>query len=172
MKLPYCAHKLRLARAGRAAHPIAMSRRFLPVLLSLSVLVGIARATEHPPLHKMKVMVAPPVADSDLTTYYVGLLAKGPRAGDGTREEREKTQAEQTAYINRLAQERKLLVAGPIVDRSEWRGIYIFKCASLAEAQVLAADDPEVRAGRLTIEIHPWMTERGSVRDPEFSASK
>ena len=149
-----------------------MSRRYILVLLGLAFALPLARAVEHPAPHKIKVVVAPPPADDDSVTYFLGLLTKGPRAGDGTREEREQAQSAQTAYINRLARERKLIVAGPIVDRSDWRGIYIFKCASLTEAQSLAAEDPEVQAGRLVIEVHPWTTERGSIRDPEFSTPK
>ena len=149
-----------------------MSHRLLFVLISLSLAPTIAQAVEHEPPHKIKVVVATPPGDSDVSTYYVGLLTKGRRAGEGTREEREQSQAAQTAYINRLAREGKLLATGPIVDHSDWRGLYIFKCASLAEAQLLAAEDPAVRSGRLSVEVHPWMTERGSVRDPESPSHK
>lgn len=149
-----------------------MSRPLTLVLIALSLAPGLARAVEHEPPHKIKVVVAPPPVDPDVAVYYVGILTKGPRAGEGTREEREKTQAAQTAYINRLAREQKLLATGPIVDHSDWRGLYIFKCASLAEAEALAAADPEVKAKRLSIEVHPWMTERGSVRDPQFTPAK
>ncbi|MFI5358300.1 MAG: YciI family protein [Opitutales bacterium] len=139
-----------------------MSHRLAPALLVLCVMLAPLRAEEH----KIKVVVAAP--DSDLTTYYFGLLTKGPHAGTGTQEEREKTQAAHLANIRRLAREGKLLVSGPFSDNGEWRGLFIYKCASLAEAQALAASDPEVQAGRLRIEIHPWMTAKGFIRDPEF----
>ena len=36
----------------------------------------------------------------------------------------------------------------------------------------MAVLDPAVLAGRLKFEIHPWITEKGSIRDPEFRAVK
>jgi len=140
-------------------------------LLVLSVaFASSALAVEHEAPHKIKVVVTPP--DPTLTIYYVGLLTKGPRAGEGTHEERHRDQANSMAYMNRLAHEGKLLVAGPIDDPSDWRGIYLYKCSSLAEAQALAAADPAVKAGRLSIEVHAWLTEKGAIRDPEFRPSK
>ena len=147
-----------------------MSLRLVPALLLLGLITSPAVAVEHEAPHKIKVVVTPP--DAGLTYYYLGLLTRGPQAGTGTKDQRQAIQAEQNKYINRLAQEGKLLVAGPVDDRSEWRGIYIFKCGSLGDAQALADADPEVKAGRLKIEVHPWLTEKGAIRDPEFSAAK
>lgn len=106
-----------------------------------------------------------------MTTYYFGLLTRGPKSGTGPKEEREKIQAAHMANITRLAVAGKLLVAGPFLDDGNWRGVFIFKCASLEEAQALAASDPAVQAGRLAVEIHPWLTMQGNIRDPEFSAA-
>ena len=139
----------------------------LCVLLACLAAPSAALAVEHPAPHKIKVVVTP--ADPSLTIYYVGLLTKGPRAGEGTVEERRKVHDESAVYMNQLASEGKLLVAGPIDDHSEWRGIYLYKCSSLAEAKALAAADPAVKAGRLAIEVHAWITEKGAIRDPEFA---
>src|SRR5262245_40900546 len=111
---------------------------------------------------------APAAPKFEMTTYYFGMLTRGPNAGTGTPEEREKIQAAHLANIKRLHDAGKILVAGPFADNGEWRGIFIYKCASLEEAQALAATDPAVAAGRLKIEIHPWMTAKGYIRDPEF----
>jgi uncharacterized protein YciI len=111
---------------------------------------------------------ASPAPKFEMTTYYFGLLTRGPNAGSGTAEEREKIQAAHLANIVRLHDAGKILVAGPFADNGEWRGIFIYKCASLQEARDLAASDPAVQAGRLKIEIHPWMTAKGYIRDPEF----
>jgi uncharacterized protein len=104
----------------------------------------------------------------EMVTYYFGLLTRGPNAGTGSVEEREKIQAAHLANIKRLHDAGKILVAGPFADNGEWRGLFIYKCASLEEAKELAATDPAVAAGRLKIEIHPWMTAKGYIRDPEF----
>ena len=105
-----------------------------------------------------------------MTTYFMGLLSRGPNAGTGTAEEREKIQAAHLANIERLHLAGKLLVAGPFLDNGILRGIFIYKCASLEEAQALAATDPSVQAGRLIVEIHPWLTMKGNIHDPEFPA--
>jgi len=111
---------------------------------------------------------APAVPAFEMVTYYFGLLTRGPNAGTGTPEERQQIQAGHLANIKRLHDAGKILVAGPFADNGEWRGIFIYKCASLEEARALADSDPAVQAGRLKIEIHPWMTAKGYIRDPEF----
>lgn len=133
------------------------SRLALGFLLSLATI----RAQPAP---------APHAADPtpQMITYYFGLITRGPKSGTGTAEEREKIQAAHMANINRLAAAGKLLVAGPFMDNGDWRGVFIFKCASLEEAKALAASDPSVQAGRLVVEIHPWLTMKGNIRDPEF----
>ena len=118
--------------------------------------------------------VPPPAKTVDpmpmMTTYFFGLITKGPKGGSSTAEEREKIQTAHMANINRLAAAGKLLVAGPFMDGGDWRGIFIYKCATLEEAKELAASDPAVQAGRLVVEIHPWLTMKGNIRDPEFPA--
>ena len=143
-----------------------MLHRLVPPLLACCLLFAPLRAAET----KAGPAVAAP--DSDVTTYYVGQLSKGLYTGIGMKEERMKTELAHISYINQLAKVGKLLVSGPFTDNGAWQGIYIFKCASLAEAQKLAAADPEVKAGRLKIEIHPWQTVKGYVLDPEFPAPK
>lgn len=109
-----------------------------------------------------------PALPPNMTTYYFCLLTRGPNSGTGTLDERRAAQAAHMANIQRLADEGKLLVAGPFMDGGDWRGIFIFKCASLEEAQALVASDPLIKDGRLRAEIHPWLTMKGSIRDPEF----
>lgn len=111
-----------------------------------------------------------PKLPPNMTVYYFGLLTRGPKAATIPKEDLPALQAGHMANINRLAQEGKLLVAGPFLDDGDWRGILIFKCASLEEARALAATDPAVQAGRLQVEIRPWLTMKGSLRDPEFPA--
>ena len=133
------------------------------LLLVLGLLVAPLRAAESKP-------AAGPDPMAQMTTYYIGFLTRGPNAGTGTAEEREKIQAAHMANIERLHAAGQLLVAGPFLDNGTLRGIFIFKCASIEEAQALAATDPAVQAGRLVVEIHPWLTMKGNIRDPEFPA--
>ncbi|CAN5575294.1 hypothetical protein BH23BAC4_BH23BAC4_08750 [soil metagenome] len=60
------------------------------------------------------------------------------------------------ATIRRLAEEGKLVLAGPFLDGGELRGIYIFNAETVEEAETLAATDPAIQAGRLALQLHPW----------------
>jgi uncharacterized protein len=58
--------------------------------------------------------------------------------------------------INRLADEGKLILAGPFLAGAELRGIYVFAVETVEEARTLTETDPAVRAGRLEIDLVPW----------------
>jgi len=58
--------------------------------------------------------------------------------------------------ITRLADEGKLLLAGPFLENEPLRGIFIFDVASVEEARQLTSTDPAVKAGTLVMELHPW----------------
>jgi uncharacterized protein len=60
------------------------------------------------------------------------------------------------ANINRLANEGKLIVAGPFLDDNEIRGIFIFNVETIEEAAALTNTDPAIKSGRLSLELHPW----------------
>jgi uncharacterized protein YciI len=65
------------------------------------------------------------------------------------------------ANINRLVEMKKLVVAGPFGGNGPLRGIFVFKVASLEEAKELADTDPAVQAGRLALEVRPWLVPEG-----------
>ncbi|MFT3701073.1 MAG: YciI family protein [Agriterribacter sp.] len=58
--------------------------------------------------------------------------------------------------ITRLADEGKLVVAGPFMDDQPLRGIFIFNVATVEEAKKLTETDPAIKAGTLIMELHPW----------------
>ncbi|MFN8256346.1 MAG: YciI family protein [Bacteroidales bacterium] len=63
--------------------------------------------------------------------------------------------------IQRLANEGKLILAGPFLDDTEIRGIFIFDVESIDEARDLINTDPAVKSGRLIMELHPWYGSAG-----------
>lgn len=69
-----------------------------------------------------------------------------------------KIQEGHMANITRLYNDGKIKVAGPFGDDGNWRGIFIFDCATKEEVEVLLTTDPAISSGRLSYEIHPWWT--------------
>ena len=87
--------------------------------------------------------------------YVMAFLKKGPNR----EQDPEKAKALQKAHmdnIGKLAEQGKLVVAGPFMDNGELRGIYIFKVSTVEEAQKLTETDPLIQSGGLVMELHPW----------------
>ena len=104
-----------------------------------------------------------PIMPLDMKTVYFGFLKKGPnrKQGDDKTPEVQELQKAHIANINRLAQTKKLVMAGPFGDDSELRGVFVFRVDSLKEAQDLAATDPMIKIDRLKIDLHPWQVPAG-----------
>jgi len=60
-----------------------------------------------------------------------------------------------------LAEEGKLVLAGPFLDDGDLRGIYIFDAKTIEEAEAWTNSDPAVQAGSLIMELHPWYGSAG-----------
>jgi uncharacterized protein YciI len=104
-----------------------------------------------------------PINPSEMTTYYFGLISRGPKWTAERTPEVEKLQADHMANINRLAKEGKLVIAGPFENAGNYAGVFVFRVGTLEEAKALAETDPAVKAGRLVVDVHPWMVPRGSL---------
>lgn len=95
-------------------------------------------------------------ADSyGMKQYVMAFLKTGPN-----RDQDSATAAQiQNAHlenIGRMAENGDLLLAGPFLDNSDIKGIYIFNVSSLEEAKKLTESDPAIKAGRLVMELKPW----------------
>ena len=97
----------------------------------------------------------------EMTTYVVGFFHRGPNAGKGDPVEAERLQEGHLANFGKLVEAGKLIVAGPFSDNTELRGMLIFKLSSVDEARTLMEADPLLKAGRLTLELHPWFAGAG-----------
>ena len=70
--------------------------------------------------------------------------------------EEDRRQSEHMKNINKMAEDGKLVIAGPFMDNQSLKGIYIFDVRTLEEARELTSTDPAVKAGVLEMELHPW----------------
>jgi uncharacterized protein YciI len=92
-----------------------------------------------------------------------GFLKSGPNRSQ-SKEEAQALQKAHLAYMDDLHEQGRLIMAGPFLDDTEWRGVVVYRVASVDEARDLASGDPMVKAGRLAIDARPWMTFRGILR--------
>lgn len=93
--------------------------------------------------------------DYGMKQYVMAFLKKGPNRDLDSAE----AAALQRAHLNnitRMANDGKLVVAGPFLDRGDIRGIYIFNVTSIDEARELTKTDPAIKAGSLIMELRPW----------------
>ncbi len=68
--------------------------------------------------------------------------------------------------IQRLVDEKKLIVAGPFGENDKtWRGLFILDVKTVEEAKALVQTDPAIKAGIFDVELVPWY---GSAALPEY----
>lgn len=93
--------------------------------------------------------------DFGMKKYVMAFLKRGSNT-EITPEEAGKLQKAHLENIGRMAEEGKLLLAGPFMDNGDIRGIYIFNVESLEEAKALTETDPAIQAKTLEMELRPW----------------
>ena len=93
--------------------------------------------------------------DYGMSRYVFVFLKKGPQSSQD-KESAAKLQNEHLKKIIRLADEGKLVLAGPFLDNGDYRGIFILNVQSVEEARVLVDSDPMIATGVLEAEFHPW----------------
>ncbi len=100
-----------------------------------------------------------------MAVYYIYLLKKGPSWTPDSTPEIKALQDAHLANLDRLGQEGKLVLNGPLLDSfqlsGEIRGIGVLKAGSQTEAREWISTDPMVKIGRLVFELHTWMVGKG-----------
>jgi uncharacterized protein YciI len=129
----------------------------LALLLAASV-TGAAAETPSP-------AVAPPSAydpalaasvgadEHGMRSYVLVILKSGPtRVPEGAK--RDEMFRGHFANMKRLADEGKLVHAGPLDGVDGWRGLFILATGDLEEARKLVATDPVIVEGEMVAECH------------------
>jgi uncharacterized protein len=134
-----------------------MRRNAFSHVLLLSLL-----SVAHPALAQARADPSPQPA-----LYFFVLLNRPANAPQLSKEAGEKLQEEHMANIRKMAAEHKLVIAGPFMEDTSLRGIFVFQAGSAGQAQDWANSDPAVKAGRLAPEIHgPWLIDANSIHPP------
>lgn len=87
--------------------------------------------------------------------YVLAFLYSGPNRNQDSVAAAELQNAHQENIV-RMAEEGKLVLAGPFMDNGDLRGIYIFNVETVEEAEALTNTDPAIQAGRLRMELKEW----------------
>lgn len=87
--------------------------------------------------------------------YVIAFLKRGPNKSAND-DEKARLQNAHMENINRLAEEGKLVLAGPFFGNEDLRGIYVFDVESIEEAKALTETDPSIQAGVLAMELKEW----------------
>lgn len=90
-----------------------------------------------------------------MRNYVFVLLKTGDKKVEDEKE-RAKIFEGHFANMNRLAEEGKLVVAGPFDGVEGWRGMFIFNVKTVEEAKKLTETDPVIVSGIMKAEYHTY----------------
>jgi uncharacterized protein YciI len=106
-------------------------------------------------------------AKEEYVTYYWGFFVRGMNQEKLPEEEGQKMQKAHIANLEKLHSEGKLLMAGPLGNAGNMRGIVVMDVKTPEEVQACFKDDPFVKAGRLEMQAYKWLTTKGAIKEAD-----
>lgn len=135
------------------------------LLISLGLLccsLRTAQAQSAPPAHQYDAELARSLGADDrgMHSYVMVILKTGPnKVPKGPA--RDAMFQGHFANITRLANEKKLVLAGPFEGTDDWRGVFIFATADIDQAKGYVATDPVIVQGEMVAEYHKFYGSAG-----------
>lgn len=127
------------------------------VALTVAAAPGLAETGGAPPASGYDEALARQLGADDygMRSYVLVILKSGPTPiPKGP--ERDAMFRGHLDNIRRLADEGKLVLAGPLDGVDGWRGLFILAVADIDAAKELVATDPAVQRGELSAEYHAY----------------
>jgi uncharacterized protein YciI len=134
-----------------------MTKTMLPAMLAAMLALAEASVAQDAPPPEYDEALAQSVGADEhgMRSYVLVILKTGPnRVPDGP--EREEMFRGHFANMQRLSDEGKLALAGPLDGVDGWRGLFVMAVSDLEEARKLVATDPVVIKGEMVAEYHKY----------------
>ena len=127
------------------------------VALTIGIFASLSVEAAGPATAKYDAELAAKVGADEhgMRQYVLVILKTGPKPVPAG-EERKKMFAGHFANIERLANEGKLVLAGPFDGVDGWRGMFVFAVKDIEEAKQLTATDPVIISGEMVAEYHQY----------------
>lgn len=127
----------------------------LAILFSLSLNIAL-NAQELNPKYDSELAEELGADDYGMKQYVLVILKTGSNASEDA-ELRSKSFAGHMENMNKLVDDNKLIIAGPIDENdNQYRGIFILNVKSQEEAEILLQTDPAIKNKYLAADLYSW----------------
>lgn len=138
------------------------------LVLLLAMLIGSNGMAQTEPAFDEKLAQELGADEYGMKTYVFCLLKSGTKA-DATENEQKIAFEGHMKNMNKLAEENKLIVAGPFYkNERNYRGIFIFNCSTIEEAEEWVKTDPAVKGNFLEAELTLWYSSAALMKIDEI----